>query len=156
MHQIHDFNPGIAESGLFWTIRLPADSVHVDLEDATASLDVTDLDIEDYHDLVNALQDGPSVPAMVSYHIRWRGVKQRVKIRDTANNFAGRFIEDTATIAWSAREQGFKFVSDPARTSTNEFSVIGHERNGIFFPQTDAELDSAADLQADLAADTSE
>jgi hypothetical protein len=25
--QIHDFNPGIAPSGLFWTVRLPDDSV---------------------------------------------------------------------------------------------------------------------------------
>jgi hypothetical protein len=40
-----------------------------------------------------------------------------------------------ATIEWSATEEGFAFESDPAETSTNVFSLIGHERNGVFFPQ---------------------
>jgi len=118
---------------LFWTIRVPDESVEVDLDDATASLDVNDVDIEDYHDLVNALKDGPSVPANVSFHLRWRGVKNRVKVRDETNHFVGNFIEDTASIRWSAREKGFKFVSDPANTSTTVFAEIGRERNGAFF-----------------------
>jgi hypothetical protein len=117
-------------------------------------MDITNVEVQDYHTIVNALQDGASVPASVSFHIRWHGVKQRVRIRDTSNDFAGRFIEDTATIAWSAREAGFRFVSDPASTSTTEFALIGQERNGRFFPNTDAELDSPTDLQQDLGPDT--
>ena len=131
--QIHDFNPGIAPSGLFWTIRIPDESVEIDLEDATASMTVNNLEIEDYHDLVNALMDGPSVPANVSFHVRWSGVSKRVKTRDETNHFVGSYIEDTATIGWSARRKGFKFVSDPADTSTTVFAEIGRERNGVFF-----------------------
>ena len=117
-------------------------------------MDITDVEVEDYHTIANALQDGASEPARVSFHLRWHGVKQRVRVRDTSNDFAGRFIEDTAEIGWSAREAGFRFVSDPARTSTTEFALIGQESNGRFFPNTDAELDSPADLQQDLGPDT--
>jgi hypothetical protein len=136
-NQIHDFNPGITPSGLFWTIRIPDDSVEIELDEAEASMDLSDLEIEDYHDIVNALMRGPSVPADVSFHVRWRGVKNRVKIRDETNGFTGHYIEDTATIRWSAQEAGFKFVSDPANTSTTVFAEIGKERNGVFFHDSD-------------------
>ena len=132
-HQIHDFNPGIAESGLFWTVRLPDLSVAVDLDAAVASMRVSDQDIEDYHDIVNALMDGPSVPASVSYRIHWHGVNQRVNVHDATNGFQGTYIEDSATVEWSGSEAGFTFVSDPADTSITEFAEIGREKNGVFF-----------------------
>jgi hypothetical protein len=141
-HQVHDFNPGITPSGLFWVIRIPDESVEVDLNEAEASMDLSDLDMEDYHDIVNAVHDGPSVPANVSYHIRWHGVKDRVHVRDEKNEFVGNFIEDTATIRWSAQTKNFKFVSDPANTSTTVFAEIGHERNGEFFHDDDDDGDT--------------
>jgi hypothetical protein len=77
--QIHDFNPGTIDSGpakgLFWTMHIPTRDVHVDLDRATATMRVKDADVEDYHTLKNALLDGPSDPASVSFVIRWRGVK---------------------------------------------------------------------------------
>jgi hypothetical protein len=136
-NQIHDFNPGIAPSGLFWTIRIPDESVEVDLDDAEASMNLSDVEIEDYHDIVNALQDGPSVHADVSFHVRWHGVKDRVHVRDKQNEFVGDFIEDTATCRWSAETEKFKFVSAPANTSTTVFAQIGRERNGVFFNNND-------------------
>ena len=63
----------------------------------------------------------------------WSGVTKRVHLRDEQNHFVGNFIEDTASMAWSAEEEGFKFVSDPADTSTSIFAEIGSERNGVFF-----------------------
>jgi hypothetical protein len=136
-NQIHDFNPGIAPSGLFWTIRVPDERVDVDLEDATASMNLSDLEIRDFFTLTNALQGGKSVHADASFHVRWSGVTNRVKLRDATNQFTGNYIEDTATINWSAQEAGFKFVSDPANTSTTVFAEIGHERNGVFFHDSD-------------------
>jgi hypothetical protein len=100
-------------------------------------MDVSGLHVEDYHDIVNALMDGPSVPATVSYHLRWSGVSRRVKTRDKTNKFVGNFIEDTATIRWSARRRGFKFVSAHTNTSTTVFAQIGRERNGVFFDDDD-------------------
>ncbi len=94
---------------------------------------VNNVDVEDYHDLVNALQDGPSVPANVSFHMRWSGVQQRVHLHDQQKKFDAHLILDTATIGWSARRKGFRFVSDPANTSTTVFATIGSERNGVFF-----------------------
>ncbi len=133
-NQIHDFNPGIAPSGLFWTIRVPDESIEVDFEDARASIDLTDVEVADYHDVVNALKHGPSVPSDVSFHIRWSGVKKRVHLRDTQNEYDAHVIEDSATIGWSASREDFKFVSDPANTSTTVYAEIRSERNGEFFP----------------------
>jgi hypothetical protein len=132
-HQIHDFNPGIAPSGLFWTIRIPDESVEVDLEDATASMNLSEVEIRDFFTIPNALMRGKSVHADASFNLQWSGVKKRVQTSDATNQFAGSYIEDTATLAWSAEEEGFKFVSDPADTSTTLFAEIGHERNGVFF-----------------------
>ena len=137
--QIHDFNPGIIHSGpaagLFWTIHIPAHDVHVDLERATATMRVNNADVEDYHTLKNAVLDGPSDPASVSFVIRWQGVKARVEVDDFDLGFAGRFIEDSATVEWSASvpSTGFSFTSDPATTSQTVFAEIGSERNGVFF-----------------------
>lgn len=132
-NQIHDFNPGTTPSGLFWTVRIPDDAVHIDLDDSRASMRVGDLDLEDYHTLKNAILDGPSVPAEVSFTIKWSGVIQRVEEESAAETYHGQFIHDTATVAWTAQEQGFRFVSDPAETSKTAFAEIGRERNGVFF-----------------------
>jgi hypothetical protein len=46
--QIHDFNPGITESGLFWTIPISADTIKVNFAAGKASFQVSDVDVEDY------------------------------------------------------------------------------------------------------------
>lgn len=96
-------------------------------------MDFRNLETRDFHNIVNTLNRGPSVPADVSFHMRWSGVTARVKVRDETNQFVGNYIEDTATVSWSSHQEGFKFVSDPASTSTTLFAEIGRERNGVFF-----------------------
>jgi hypothetical protein len=76
---------------------------------------------------------GKSIHADVSFHIRWSGVQNRVHLHDEQNEFDAHVIEDSATMHWSARSKDFKFVSDPANTSTTVFAEIGSERNGEFF-----------------------
>jgi hypothetical protein len=112
---------------------VPNDSVRVNLGAGRASLNVADRDVEDYGTIVNALLDGPSVPANVSFRIEWSGENRVADLIDPVNRFTGRYIENSATIEWSAREEGFTFVSDPAETTTTEFALIGRERNGVFF-----------------------
>jgi len=85
---------------------------------------------------------GPSVSADVSFHMRWSGVQKRVHLHDVQNEFDAHVIEDTATIAWSARKQDLTFVSDQAETSTTIFAEIGHERNGEFFSDNDEDGDT--------------
>ncbi|HEV2235347.1 MAG TPA: hypothetical protein VGR57_01690, partial [Ktedonobacterales bacterium] len=122
-------------SGLFWTVPVSNDDVQVDLDAATASMRLNDFDLEDYHTLKNAILDGPSVPASVSFTFQWSGVLQRVEESSTTEMYRGHFIHDRATVAWTAQEQGFRFVSDPAETSTTTFAEIGRERSGVFFAQ---------------------
>jgi hypothetical protein len=97
-----------------------------------ASLNVHRLDLEDYFTINNALNDGNSVPASVSYSLRWAEGGNRLVIDDGSNfHFSGR--QTTAVISWSAREAGFRFQSDPAHTTKTNFALVGRERNGVFY-----------------------
>ena len=132
-------DPGNAPDEVFWTIPISPDRVQVDLDNAAASYEINGLQTLDFRDTDNDLKHGPSVPATASFRVEWSGINKRVKIRDRVNGFAGQFIEATATIEWSAKEDGLSFVSEPAETSHTEFAMIGHERNGVFFPQGKAD-----------------
>lgn len=137
--QIHDFNPGTIDSGpakgLFWTSHIATREVHVDLDEASAVMRVDQLNVEDYGTLRNALLDGPSDPATVSFVMHWGGVRARLHVRDLVEHFDSDRIEGTATATWSAvvPSKRFSFESDPAATSTSVFADIGAERNGLFF-----------------------
>jgi len=132
--QVHDFNPGIRDgTGLFWTQPVAGDAATFDLEHGTASLTVDDLDEEDYHNLHNALIDGPSDPASVSFEMRWKAIAAPMNVTDSVHRFTGRFRLCAVQIEWSADAPNFHFVSDPASTTVNVRSVIGRERNGVFF-----------------------
>jgi hypothetical protein len=127
---VHDFNPGITENGVFWTAAIDPGDVNVNLGNGSASLHVANLDVEDYHNVGNALQDGPSVPASVSFDAIWSGVDERVKIRNPDTGFGGQYVHNTATLTWSASESGFSFTSNPL---DSDFAEIGQERDGVFF-----------------------
>jgi len=107
--------------------------VKVDDDDDKARMKVDDLEIEDYHDLCNALADGPSVEATVSFDVRWKKPIATTSIRNAAAEFKGVFTQTHATVEWSAKEKGFEFHSDPAHTSTALWAEVGDERNGVFF-----------------------
>lgn len=95
---------------------------------------IDDLATKDFGNVVNDLQHGPSVPATVSFDVQWSGKGSQSQVRNAARGFRGEFVETLqATIAWSAQESGFTFVSDPAETSHTEFAELGREDNGVFF-----------------------
>ena len=144
IQQIHDYNPGIAANGLFWVIAASPDVAQIDLDSATASLKMTDVPVMDAHDLANALTGGKgfsnppippiaAVPATVSFDIEWRGLTERAIVTNENEDFTGQFIETGATIQWSSNQSGFQFVSEAPNPARNVYSVIGHERNGVFF-----------------------
>ena len=130
-HQIHDFNPGL-DNGLFWTVVIPGRDVFVDLPNERAHLEVHDIDLEDYHDVVNALMDGPSKPATASFRVRWHHLVRRRHVRDDENRFDLHAIQTRATVEWKAERKGIRFVSDNSATKL-EFAEIGRERNGRYF-----------------------
>ena len=140
---MHDFNPGVHPfpTGLFWTTAVPSDSVDFDFEDAEASLELDDFQIDDYHDVVNALVNDADVnTGHIGVNLEWSGVIKRghSRVNDpaTMRKFETHWINDRATLEWSATEPattsapGFKFES---KTSVMGFGQIARERNGVFF-----------------------
>ena len=144
IQQIHDYSPGIGPKGLFWIIAVPDDSVEIDLGGGRASLRLANIAVTDAHDLANSLTKGRGfpnppippiapVPAIVSFDIEWFNVLSQAHVTNEAQNFTGEFLETMATISWSAHEKGFDFFSEPPNPVRNVYSVICHERNGVFF-----------------------
>ena len=74
-NQVHDFNPGIKKSGLFWTIRVPESAASIRLGDRTARFQMNNLAIPDDHDFLNSVgvevPPIPLIPSFVSFDVRW-------------------------------------------------------------------------------------
>jgi hypothetical protein len=137
-HQSHDFEPGIAPSGLFWTIPITPSAIDVDPGRGRARLYAVNVPVTDYHDFINAVfGGGPTpIPSRVSFDVRWPGDGDRQKIRDETFGFTGHYVTSAATINFSASNVGggVIFSSDPSAAQNNVGSPgVGHERNGVFF-----------------------
>lgn len=132
-HQTNDYNPGSFDDKPFWTIPFSPQGAQIDLGAERAHLIANNIDLPDFHDVKSALTGGPSVPATVSFNLQWSGVVRRLHITNETDGFTGFYIEDKCTVECSSQQEGFTFVSDPASTSQNVYSVIGQERNGVFF-----------------------
>lgn len=100
-----------------------------------ARMTVKNHEIEDYHNLDNALRDGPAAKAQVSFDCQWHDPIATTEVRNDASDqrFTGRFTQTHASLEWSADEKGFSFRSDPASTSAERYAETGIERNGFFF-----------------------
>jgi hypothetical protein len=136
-HQQHDWEPGIADSGLFWTIPIGNGAIDADPETGEARLRGRSVKVTDFHDFFNAvLGGGPTpVPARVSYDVRWSGGGNQETIRDTTFGFVGDFIPGPASIAFEARDEHDRVMyrSDPAGQTNVGQPAVGIERNGVFF-----------------------
>ncbi len=131
--QIHDFNPGIAPSGLFWTAPLPSGSVKTDGLSGAASMHVTDLDLQDFFTVENALFGGgpEEVPATASFDVEWSGATGSGSVSDTTDDFALRFVTTGTTMDWTVDSGGATYASTGVTATL--FATVGKERNGIFF-----------------------
>jgi len=90
--QVHDWEPGVEPSGLFWTIRLDDDAVEAHPGSGEARLHAT-AGVRDFHDFFNAVTPGgASVPATVEFDVRWEGRGERSRIRDATFGFVGEFV----------------------------------------------------------------
>jgi hypothetical protein len=130
--QIHDFNPGIAKNGLFWTTPAPKEVVQHDrLPDRRARLTMNDVAVEDYHDVINAFKDGPSEEATVSFDVSWARGGTLFNLCDETTTFEGTVRETTATVQWTGQTDAVRFDAD-MQTET-VIALVGHEDNGVFF-----------------------
>jgi hypothetical protein len=94
------------------------------------------LAVFDYFTLNNSLMDGNSIPATVTYNLRWARHGTPITVDDGVH-FHVKGRQTTATIEWSAREKGFRFHSDPPSTTHTNFALVGEERNGVFYSKDD-------------------
>jgi len=132
---VHDFNPGISQHGLFWTSIVPNDRVRVDASTGRATVDVRDLHVQDYTDIVNAVSGvGPSpVPSVVSYRVEWEAAGAVNAFDNPGQQFRGAFRVASARMTWTARTPDFNFVSAPMEASNADFAQLGTERNGALY-----------------------
>jgi hypothetical protein len=132
--QIHDFNPGIERSGLFWTVILPASAVQVDLNAGTATLEAHDLHMKDYGNIENAITgSGHPVPSVVSFKVEWTAFDPVHNWNNTAQNFRGTFRDAVAQMEYQIRTVDFDIESAPLADSTTLAAELGEESNGSFY-----------------------
>jgi hypothetical protein len=154
--QTHDFDlgfgPALSSVGgngfgdrLFWTTPIPDSDVQVNFGAGKAELQVTNLALPDYPKIPIALGSQfqtAFVPASISFDVVWHGaVTRRLNVTNGTNGdqFAGEFVENDATVSWSASNaSGFTFQANPGSLSTSipggAFVGLSHEENGTFFP----------------------
>jgi len=130
-NQLHDFNPGIADSGLFWTVRVPDSALTI--EGSIARLQVN----ASLVDTFTFLGPGPS-NATVSFDVTWTSSGKMTHFTpgslDPADptSFAAEFRDATAVGSFSgSNELGFSFTASHA-SSEEVFARMGTERNGSF------------------------
>jgi hypothetical protein len=133
--QVHDINGGVLASGLFWTLPLDDNALHVSDDRRRSVLDVDDIQVIESYRLF-----GPNTtPATLSFHIEWqatgpfveRGKDATVAPTDPAA-FLARFAVARSTAEFEVSEFGFSFRSDPGVSTDQGFAEMGLERNGVF------------------------
>ena len=136
--QVHDWEPGIRENGLFWTIPIAPGMVDADVTTGRAILRGQQVKVTDYHDFFNAVGGGGPTPvaARVDYEVRWHGGGDTVNVDDADFDFAGNYVTGLATISFTAQNEHGDVVyrSDSGGQYNLEgvSPAVGVERNGVF------------------------
>lgn len=141
-HQVHDWEPGIADSGLFWTIPISSGSIKADPTTGRARFRVEALKVGDYHDFFNAVSGGTPLPSRVSFDVVWMGGGSPVQLRDETFTFEGDYIPSPARISFVASDDRsgivYRSEAEGQYNPTLEQGgagdpAVGTERNGRYF-----------------------
>jgi hypothetical protein len=131
--QIHDFNLGISDSGLFWLACIDAHDVDVNPGNGRATMSVAHLKLKDYFDFVNSLLDGPSLPARASFRVEWTKSSDKHRFHDAPDKWDANVVFNSARVQWSAETAAARYVTDPCAPQDSLFAEVGHERSGVYF-----------------------
>jgi hypothetical protein len=74
----------------------------------------------------------PIGQGVLSLRLRWHGGGPVEELRDTTNDFAGRFVHGPASVRFHVRAGDFSYTAAPAGQTT-VYAAVGRERNGAFF-----------------------
>jgi hypothetical protein len=136
--QVHDFEPGIADNGLFWTIPIAPGWVDIDPGTGSARFVGRNVPVRDFTDFDNAVSGGSSTPSRVDFVVTWTKAGDPVQLSSPGEefDFAAEYTPATATISFTARTDtsDVVYTSDPDLSSqTNAVTaVVGTEENGVF------------------------
>jgi cytochrome oxidase Cu insertion factor (SCO1/SenC/PrrC family) len=141
--QLHDFEPGIAPSGLFWTIPFPPGQIDADPISGRARMRGVQVAVADYHDFFSAIAPNPSsIPSRVSFDVSWLGGGVKQTFRDDQVGFVGTYVPGPTSVSFTASNDhsGVVYTSDPDGQFNPTFDqlgagspAVGYERNGKFF-----------------------
>jgi hypothetical protein len=134
--QVNDWEPGIADNGLFWTIPIAPGMVTIDPASGSARYVGRNVPVGDFHDFFSAVGGGDSIPSHVWFEVTWTGTGPPQHISDSEFGFVGDFVPARAEISFTASQDTSDVVyrNDPdlsAQTSPAP-PVVGTERNGRF------------------------
>jgi hypothetical protein len=96
---------------------------HDHLPDSRARLTMKDVEVEDYHDVVNAFKDGPSEEAEVSFEVSWARGGTLVNLCDETNTFEGTVRETTATVHWTGQTHERRWRGRASRRAIDAASI---------------------------------
>ena len=133
--QITDFNPGIRQNGLFWTVVMDDRDVTVDPAAETATLRGRNLHMKDFHDFENSqlLNGERPQPSVVSFTVKFTATDGATEFVDAPHEYRGDLRPAMAQMDWTARSGTFDYTSDRLETSTTDLAWLGTESNGSYF-----------------------
>ena len=133
--QVHDFNPGITQTGVFWTTIVSDETVEVDLGAGTASIEVANIQQKDYFSFENAMLRNGDNPRQgrVSYRVEWTAIEPPTAVDNPGQMYRGEVAPALAKMAWSGRSGDFEFQSHPLDTSTTDAAQLGSCSNGSYY-----------------------
>ena len=137
--QAHDYTPGIAPSGLFWTVRVPDEAFTKNDAAGTARMVLTDFPVVDSYQIFSGTED----PATVSFDITWTQTGAPRHLRPGSSdpldptNLAGEFKDAYATgtfagNSFTAFGSGVPFSFSGVATTEFGWGEMGSEQNGSF------------------------
>jgi hypothetical protein len=142
---LHDFNPGILPSGLFWIVKVPDSAVqitdsilHIHLEN------VPEVDAFTFPPGIgNGITPFPVVSMKVSFDITYVKTGSPRRILATSHdplspfNWAGEMWNATNSGTFSMSYDDGSFSASGSFSSSGNFGEMGTERNGAFLQSAD-------------------
>ena len=136
--QVTDFNPGIEDNGLFWTIPIAPGMVDIDPGSGSARFVGRNLPVPDFGSFDNSLAGGSSIPSRVDFEVTWTADGDPVHLSSPAApegfDFTADYTPAVAEITFTCSHDRSDVIyrSDPGGQSSPQPAVVGTERNGVF------------------------